>query len=145
LSFALLACAAPPDEDQIEAMLRRVAASVPALSPDARVVAVIADSNMDAWAQVAQSTAEGPSGLARMLAQAFSRAERVSLHYVIGGIYPQLNERVALDAFGSVRAARLPGLTLLFVSEDPPSDELAQRARTLRATLLHRPFPELPE
>ena len=145
LLAALFACAAPPDEEQIEALLRRVAASVPALSPEARVVAVTADSEMEAWAQVVQSKAEGPSGLARMLAQAFAYAERTPLDYVVGGPYPQLNERVVLDAFGDVRATRLPGLTLLFVSEDPPSDELAQRARTLRATLLHRPFPALPD
>jgi hypothetical protein len=145
LLAALFACAAPPDEEQVEALLRRVAASVPALSPEARVVAVTADSEMEAWAQVVQSKAEGPSGLARMLAQAFAYAERTRLSYVVGGLYPQLNERVVLDAFGSVRATRLPGLTLLFVSEDPPSDELAQRARSLRATLLHRPFPVLPD
>jgi hypothetical protein len=142
LVAALLACAAPPDEEQIEAALRRVAASVPALSPEARVVAVKADSEMDAWAQVVQSTAEGPSGLARMLAQAFARAERAPLDYVVGGPYPQLNERVVLDAFGSVRAPRLPGLTLLFVSEDPPSEKLRQSAGALGATLLHRPLPE---
>ena len=62
--------------------------------------------------------------------------------YVVGGPYPQLNERVVLDAFGSVRAPRLPGLTLLFVSEKAPSDELRQRAGALGATLLHRPLPE---
>ena len=139
---ALLACATPPGDEQVEAALRLVAASVPTLSPEARVVAVNADSEMDAWARVVQSRAEGPSGLARMLAQAFARAERTPLDYVVGGPYPQLNERVVLDAFGSVRAPRLPGLTLLFVSDKPPSDELEQSASALGATLLHRPLPE---
>ena len=142
LATALLACAAPPDEEQIEAALRRVAASVPALSREARVVVVQADGEMDAWTQVVQSTAEGPSGLARMLAQAFARAERASVDYVVGGPYPQLNERVVLDAFGLVRAPRLPGLTLLFVSGKPPGDDLEERVGALGATLLHRPFPE---
>jgi hypothetical protein len=77
-----------------------------------------------------------------MLAQAFARAERAPVDYVVGGPYPQLNERVVLDAFGGVRAPRLPGLTLLFVSDKPPSDELRQSAGTLGATLLHRPLPE---
>jgi hypothetical protein len=142
LATALLACAAPPDEAQIEAALRRVAASVPALSREARVVVVEADSEMDAWTQVVQSKAEGPSGLARVLAQAFARAERASVDYVVGGPYPQLNERVVLDALGLVRAPRVPGLRLLFVSGKPPSEELGQRAGALGAKLLHRPFPE---
>jgi hypothetical protein len=106
------------------------------------VVAVNADSEMDAWVQAAQSTAEGPSGLARVLAQAFARAERAPLDYVVGGPYSQLNERVVLDALGSVRAPRLPGLTLLFVSDKAPSDKLRQSAGALGATLLHRPLPE---
>ena len=142
LVAALLACAAPPGDEQVETALRRAAASVPTLSPEARVVAVNADSEMDAWTQVVQSDVEGPSGLARMLAQAFARAERAPVDYVVGGPYPQLNERVVLDAFGSVRAPRLPGLTLLFVSDKPPSDELRQSAGALRATLLHRPLSE---
>ena len=142
LVTALLACAAPPGDEQIESALRRAAASVPTLSPEARVVSVNADSEMDAWAQVVQSAAEGPSGLARMLAQAFARAERAPVDYVVGGPYPQLNERVVLDAFGNVRAPRLPGLTLLFVSENAPSDELRRNAGALGVTLLHRPLPE---
>ena len=131
LVAALLACATPPDDEQIEAALRLAAASVPTLSPEARVVAVNADSEMDAWTQVVQSDVE-----------ACARAERAPVDYVVGGPYPQLNERVVLDAFGSVRAPRLPGLTLLFVSDKPPSDELRQSAGALGATLLHRPLPE---
>ena len=142
LVAALLACAAPPGDEQIESALRRAAASVPTLAPDARVVTVNADSEMDAWTQVVESRAQGPSGLARMLAQAFARAERAPVDYVVGGPYPQLNERIVLDAFGSVRVPRLPGLTLLFVSEKTPSDELRRSAGALGATLLHRPFPE---
>ncbi|HEY5656470.1 MAG TPA: hypothetical protein VIY27_01640, partial [Myxococcota bacterium] len=63
LATLLLACTSPPDEAQVRDALRRVAASESALSREARVVPVNADSEMDAWAQVVQSTAEGPLGL----------------------------------------------------------------------------------
>ena len=86
LVAALFACATPPGDEQIETALRLAAASVPTLSPEARVVAVNADSEMDAWTQVVQSDVEGPSGLARMLAQAFARAERAPVDYVVGGL-----------------------------------------------------------
>jgi hypothetical protein len=105
-------------------------------------VVVNADSEMDAWTDVARATSEGPLGLSRVLAQAFARAERQRAAFVVGGPYPQLSDRILLDAFSAVRAPRLPGLTLLLVSPKAPSDALSDAAAGRGAALLHRPLPE---
>jgi hypothetical protein len=141
-AIALAACASPPSDAELKSALKRAAASVPGFSSGARVVVVNADSEMDAWTRVAQATSEGPSGLSRVLAQAFSQAEHKSLDFVVGGPYAQLTDRVLLDAFAGVRAARLPGLRVVHVSPKEPSDALREAARPLRAVLLHRPLPE---
>jgi len=137
---AVLACATPPSDDQIEAQLRRVAAATPELGRRPRVISLYADSKMAAWAQVTEATAEGPSGEAHALAQAFESAARTRVAYAVGGPYPKLNERTLLDAFDLVHARKLPGLTLLMVSDRPPSQALLSAARQRGARLLHRPY-----
>jgi hypothetical protein len=139
---SLVACASASTDADIKTALQRAAASVPELPRDARIVVVNADSEMDAWTEVARATSEGPLGLSRVLAQAFARAERQRAAFAVGGPYPQLNDRVLLDAFSAVRAPRLPGLTLLLVSPKPPSDSLRDAAAAHGAVLLHRPLPD---
>jgi len=141
-AIALIGCASAPSDAELKSALRRAAASVPGFSSNARVVVVSADSEMDAWTRVAQATSEGPSGLSRVLAQAFSKAENERVDFVVGGLYAQLNDRVLLDAFAGVRAPRLPGLRLLLVSPKQPSDALRGAARPFGVVVLHRPLPE---
>lgn len=137
---AALACATPPSDDEVETQLRRAAAATPELGRRPRVVPLYADSKMAAWAQVTEAKAEGPSGNARALAQAFENAARQRVAYVVGGPYAALNDRTLLDAFDLVRARKLPGLTLLLVSDKPPSGALVSAARQHGAQLLHRPY-----
>lgn len=134
----LLACASPPPEVDLEELLRREAASVSELSPGYRVVALEADSKMDALSQVVRARADGPSEFSRFLARAFEKGERKSVQFVIGGFYPSLNQRVLLDTLAEVRAPRLPGLLLVYVSPDPPSEDLRAAVRARRARLVHR-------
>jgi hypothetical protein len=126
----VLACASPPPEVDLEELLRHEAESVSELSPGYRVVALEADSKMDALSQVVRARADGPSEFSRFLARAMEKGERKPAQFVIGGFYPSLNQRVLLDTLVEVRAPRLPGLLLVYVSPEPPSEEL----------LIHRPF-----
>jgi len=137
---AVLACATPPSDNEVKAQLRRAAAATPELGQRPRLVSLYADSKMAAWAQVTEATAEGPSGNARVLAQAFENAARQRVAYAVGGPYAKLNERTLLDAFDLVRARKLPGLILLLVSDQPPSEALSSAARQRGARLLHRPY-----
>jgi len=133
-----VACASPPPEEELEVLLRREAASVPGLSADYRVVALEADSEMDAWAQVARARADGPSEFSRVLARAFEKGERGSAQFVIGGVFDQLNRRVLLDTLAAVRSPHLPGLLLVYVSPEPPSEELRDAVRARRARIVYR-------
>jgi hypothetical protein len=136
------ACASTAlSDEQLKHQLRLAAASVPGLPDDYAVVAVNAESEMDAWARVAQATGEGPSPLARQIGHGFARAEKKAVTCVIGGPYEQLVERVLIDAFSLVHAARLPGLSLLVVTPEPPGDEVVAAARKLGVRLTHRPLP----
>ena len=136
----VLACASPPPEVDLEELLRHEAESVSELSPGYRVVALEADSKMDALSQVVRARADGPSEFSRFLARAMEKGERKPAQFVIGGFYPSLNQRVLLDTLVEVRAPRLPGLLLVYVSPEPPSEELRKAVRARQARLIHRPF-----
>jgi predicted aconitase len=138
LALLALACATPPSDDEVEAELHRIAASVRPRG-ELRYVMLNAGSPMDAWAQVTESTAEGKessSQPARRLARAFSQAEKRRIAVVTGGPYASLNERTVLDAFLHLRAKRLPYLTLVYASPKPPSDELRDAIARTGATLV---------
>ena len=97
---------------------------------------------MDAWSHVAESEAEGPSSLARALGRRFSKASHQRVGVVVGGPFPQLNDRMVLDALESTGAGPLPGLTLVIVSPEPPEERLRVAALERRVRLVHRPLPE---
>jgi hypothetical protein len=122
----------------LEARLRGESASVAELSPGYRVVALEADSEMDALTQVVRARSDGPSEFSRMLARAFEKGERGSAQFVIGGFYDRLNRRVLLDTLAVVRAPRLPGLLIVYVSPEPPSEELRAAVRARHARIVHR-------
>jgi hypothetical protein len=141
LGVAWLACATPPTDEELETELRQIAARVKPKG-ELRVVALNAGSKMDAWAQLAESTAEGTeakgSQLSRRLARAFSYANRRRIAVVTGGPFGDLNERTVLDAFAEQKQdVRLPGLTLVYVSPEPPSPELRAAAKGVGAALVH--------
>ena len=140
LALLALACATPPTDDEVEAELHRIAASVRPRG-ELRYVMLNAGSPMDAWAQVTESTAEGKessSQPAQRLARAFEQAGRRRIAVVTGGPYASLNERTLLDAFTHLRVQKLPGLTLVFASPKPPSDDLCDLIKRTGATLVVR-------
>src|SRR5574339_667851 len=94
------------------------------------MVSINAESRMDAWTKLAddeiQGKEHGPSQQARRLARAFEKANRLRVAVVTGGPYADLNEqtvRAALDA-AMEKHQRMAGLTLVFVSPEPPTPEL---------------------
>lgn len=135
-----LGCATPLSDDEIDAELRQIARSVKPPG-ELRVVGLYAQSRMDSWAQVAESTAEGrdaTSQPARRLIRAFNQADRRKVAVVTGGPYASYNERIVLDAFHGLDRPQLRGLTLLFVSPEPPSDELRMATQKVGCQLVHR-------
>jgi hypothetical protein len=141
LAWLGLACSIPPSEADVEGDLRRIAAGVKPLRGELRIVALNASSRMDAWAQMTESRAEGEdwsSSEVRRLARAFNRADRRYVAVVAGGPYADLNARVVQGAFEEVKPPKLPGLTLVFVSPEPPSAEIRQAASRRGSVLVHR-------
>ena len=135
-----LGCATPPTDDEVDAELRQIARSVKPPG-ELRVVGLYAQSRMDSWAQVAESTSEGrdsTSQPARRLIRAFSQADRRRISVVTGGPYASFNERTVLDAFGAFKSAQLRGLTLVYVSPEPPSDALRMATQKVGCQLVHR-------
>lgn len=146
LALCAAACATPPSEEEVEAQLRAIAAEVKPRG-ELRVVVVNAESRMDAWAKLAEEQAEGrdrgPSQQARRLARAFEKSHRVRIAVVTGGPYADLNERMVQDAFrvAQEKHPRMAGLTLVFVSAEPPSPELRAAALAAGSLLVYRAPP----
>jgi hypothetical protein len=140
LAVCVLGCATPPSDEEIDAELRQIAKSVKPPG-ELRVVGLYAESRMDSWAQWAQSTSEGREATsipARRLARALANADKRRVAVVTGGPYASFNERIVLDAFRVANAQRLPGLTLVFVSPEPPTPELRAAVVKTSAKLVHR-------
>ena len=140
LACLALACTIPPTEGEVEDELRGIAKEVHPPG-ELRVVALYASSRMDAWGQRMEAVSEGQdwsSQQARRLARAFNQAARRRVAVVAGGPYGDLNERVVLDALDEVKSARLPGLTLVFVSPMPPSADVRQAVSRRGSALVYR-------
>jgi predicted secreted protein len=141
LALFALACTIPPTEGEVEDELRRIAKEVRPLPGELRVIALYASSRMDAWGQRMEAVAEGEefsSQQARRLTRAFNQSERRQISVVTGGPYAELNERVVNEALEGVKPARLPGLTLVFVSPEPPSTDVRQAVSRRGSTLVYR-------
>ncbi len=132
-----LACTLPLTRAEMTELLRETAAR-----HDATVVVFHASSQQEAWTQVAEALANGPLPVSRRLAKAFEPAAHSSVAFVVGGPYTRLNDRALRDAFGISKQPRLPGLSIVYVSPEPPSEELLATARAFGARLLHKPYPE---
>jgi len=142
LTAAALACATPPTDAEVESDLRRLSADVRGLGPSPRLVVLNAGSSMDAWSHVAESRADGPSTRARALGRRFAKGSQRRVGIVVGGPFPQLNDRMVLDALEAAGSGPLPGLTLVMVSPEPPEEQLRIAALRRRVKLVHRRLPE---
>jgi len=145
LALSAIACATPPTEDELDAELRQIAREVKPPG-QLRVVSILAESRMDAWAKLAADQAEGketgPAQPARRLLRAFERADRFRVAVVTGGPYADWNERMLRQALDAAKDQRMPGLTIVYVSPEPPSPELMAAVTRAGSTLVHRTLPE---
>jgi len=145
LALCALACATPPTEDELDTELRQIAREVKPQG-QLRVVSILAESRMDAWAKLAEDQADGkeagPARPARRLLRAFERADRFRVAVVTGGPYADWNERMLRQALDAVKDKRMPGLTLVYVSPEPPSPELQAAVTRAGSLLVHRTLPE---
>ena len=138
-SLASLACATAYGEDELERRLARLGEATAALRRP-RVVAIHADSKVEALGLVAEARMNADSPLSAMLARQLAAAKRTRRDVVAGGPYPDLNDLVLSNALALEAEGSLAGLTLLVASANPPSPQLAGAARRARVHLLHRSF-----
>lgn len=131
-------CATPPSDARVEAELRRLGAEVRELGRAPRIVVLNAGSQMDAWGKISASQADGPSTRMQALGSQLAKADRRRVGVVMGGPFPQLNDRMVLDALAASGTGPLPGLTLLLVSPEPPHEDVRLEARRRRIRLVHR-------
>jgi hypothetical protein len=145
LALCSLACATPPTEDELDAELRQIAREVKPQG-QLRIVSILAESRMDAWAKLAEDQADGkeagPAQPARRLIRAFDRADRFRVAVVTGGPYADWNERMVRAALDAGKGKQMPGLTLVYVSPEPPSDELRAAVSRAGSLLVPRTLPE---
>ena len=143
-AFALIlgsvACASPPTDDEVRGELRRAAESVFGARYKPRLVVLNAQSKMEAWSHMAESAADGPSRRARAVGRDFKKARRRRVGIVIGGPQSDLVDRFVRDAFEAAGTDKLPGLAVVVVSAEPPSDFLERAARERGAKLVHRSY-----
>lgn len=141
VSLWLAGCVAPITDGEIRNHLQRVAG----LGSGANVLVLNAESEMAAWVLVTEARSNGPIVPSRRLALGFADGARKRIQYVVGGPYPQLNNRALLDAFTICKESRLPGLVVVLVSPKPPSEELVLTAEAYKAKLVHRDYGVLAE
>lgn len=143
LAFALAisfssGCATPLTDAEIETQLRRAASGVQGLGRSPKFVVLNAQTRMEAWSHVAESAADGPSSRARVIGRGFSRGSRKRVGYVVGGPQAAFVDQMLIDAFETSGAKKLPGLTLLVVSPEPPAEAVRTTARERGIKLVHR-------
>lgn len=146
--FWTLACAAllgfgcitPVTEEAVEAQLERAAQPFDGLGRR-RVIPIYAETNLIASALLTEAKANPESPPAVRLAHSLAAAAKRNIHVVVGGPYPELSDRIVRNALLLNREQGLRGLTLVYVSEQRPSAELADAARSVRARLYHRHLP----
>jgi hypothetical protein len=136
LGAVVLACQIPLTEDEVSVVLRRIAGA----GPDAVVMSLFAGGEPEAWVRVVEARTNGPISESRSLALGFERAARKPVVYVVGGPFFQLNDRVLLDAFTLCKEARLPGLEVIYVSPEAPSEELGKTARAYGVRVKYRVY-----
>ena len=139
--FLMLAmgCVTPFTEADLEKDLARSASSVPALGRK-RVIPIYAETQMAAWALLADAKSNPSSPMSYRLSRGLALAARRGFGVVVGGPYPALSDQVVRNALTLHRERPLGGLTLVFVSAKPPSEALREAAMSADARLHHREF-----
>jgi hypothetical protein len=105
-----------------------------------RVYPIYAETKLVAWAKLTEAEQEPDIGASAQLAQRLHRAAGRDQRVVVGGPYPELTDRILVNALVANRNGNLSGLTIVFVSADGPSKSLAQEVRNSRARIVHRDF-----
>ena len=142
LSVSLLlatGCITPLTEADLEKDLDRAASSVPALGRK-RIIPIYAETKMAAWALLADAKSDPSSQMSHRLSRGLASAARRGFGVVVGGPYPALSDQVVLNALTLNNEHPLGGMTIVFVSEKPPSEELRKAAKHADARLYHREF-----
>lgn len=132
-------CITPLTEADLEEDLERAASSVPALGRK-RVIPVYAETQMAAWALLADAKSDPSSPMSYRLSRGLAAAAGRGLGVVVGGPYPALSDQVVRNALTLHRERPLGGMALVFVSAKPPSEALREAAKQAEARLYHREF-----
>jgi hypothetical protein len=132
-------CITPLTEADLEEDLERAASSVPALGRK-RIIPVYAETQMAAWALLADAKTDPSSLMSYRLSRGLASAARRGFGVVVGGPYPALSDQVVRNALTLHRERPLGGLRLVFVSAKPPSEALWKAAKHAEARLYHREF-----
>jgi hypothetical protein len=137
VSILAAGCISSQSRSEVETTLGRAAAVVPGISKQRRLVAIHAETKMEAWAFLAEAKS-GPdaSPMSRHLGNQFARGERYRLDIVVGGIYPSLSDQVLVNALEMNSTRQLRGLRVVLVSKNEPSEALRKAAKKTRARLV---------
>jgi hypothetical protein len=134
-----MGCVTPLTEADLEKDLDRAASSVPSLGRK-RIIPIYAETKMAAWALLADAKSNPSSPMSYRLSRGLALAARRGFGVVVGGPYPALSDQVVRNALTLHRERPFGGLTLVFVSEKPPSEALSKAALSAGARLHHREF-----
>ena len=143
LAFALAfaaGCATRVSQDEVAVQLEQAGKPFAALGPR-RIIPIYAESKMVAFGLLTEAKTQPASRFSTRLGRKLARAHHRRLHVVVGGPYPELSDRVLANAFRMNHEPGLHGLTVVFVSTERPSPELADAARLAHARLYHRQLP----
>ncbi len=128
--------------DELEEQLETAADSIKGLSKGRRVIAIHAETRMEAWTFLAQAHSDPKSSmLSKRLSQGFALGRKYRVDYVVGGPYPALSDQVLVNALTLQRGNDLRGLRIVLLSKAPPSDDLREAAERANAKIFHRKFP----
>jgi hypothetical protein len=142
LGACLLAagCVTPITEEELETRLELAAEPFEALGRR-RLIPIYAETSFIARALLTEARVNPESPLTTQVSKRLGIAARRKFHVVLGGPYPDLSDRILLNAFALNRKQGLAGLTIVYVSDARPSFELAEAASEVHAHLHHRPLP----
>jgi hypothetical protein len=130
-------CVTPVSEADLEKQLAEAAAPVTGRS-ETRVLPVTAETRFVAWALLTEAKGDHSSPLSVQLSRRIALAARRHMKVVVGGPYAGLTDQVLRNALSLQEERAVRGMTLVLVSEEPPSPELAQAAQAAQARLYHR-------
>lgn len=133
-------CVTPVSEDDVEARLSEAARPFARLGPQ-RVIPIYAETRLIAVALVTEAKNDPESRVSVQLGRRLALAAKRRFHVlVVGGPYPDLSDRLLLNALNLHRDGELKGLLVVLVSDEEPSAALAEAARVAQTRLHHRTY-----